>query len=166
MTDMLMVGVAAMILLRGATSGQDAHAAFLRGAERGMRSAASLLPALCGMLLMLRLMESSGLMRMVTSVLSPVLARAGIPGEAAPVLLFRPLTGSGSLAALEAVIRQCGVDSRAARISAVLIGSSETIFYTLTVYASAAGVKRVRGAMPASLIGYAAGALVCAVMVR
>lgn len=166
MTDVLMVGMVVLILLRGTASGTDAHSAFIRGADRGMHSAAELLPALCGMMMMLRMMEASGLMHVTTGLLAPVLNLVGIPQEAAPVLLFRPLTGSGSLAALEEVIRQCGVDSRAARISAVLVGSSETIFYTLTVYAAAAGVKRVSGAMTASLCGYAAGAIVCAVMIR
>lgn len=161
MTGYLLAGVVGFILLRGVMTGTDAYAAFLRGAERGMRSAAALLPALCAMILLLRMMNASGLTQALTGSLTPLLQRIGLPREVAPMILLRPLTGSGSLAALEEVFRTCGVDSRAGRIASVLMGSSETIFYTMTVYTGAAGVKRVPGAFAASLAGYAAAVLVC-----
>lgn len=166
MTGYLLSGVAGLILLRGAMTGRDAYGAFLRGAEHGMRSAASLLPALCAMLLMLRLVQASGMTELVTRLLLPVLQRIGLPQEVAPLLLLRPLTGSGSLAALEEIFRSCGVDSRAGRIASAMMGSSETIFYTMTVYTGAAGVKRVPGAMAASLAGYGAAVLVCLLLIR
>lgn len=75
-------------------------------------------------------------------------------------MALRPLSGSASLTALEQIFVRCGVDSRAGRIASVLMGSSETIFYTLTVYLAAAKVKRLPGLIPASLISYLAGAVV------
>ena len=126
-----------------------------------MHSALGLLPALCAMLLMLGLMNASGLSRLLSRLISPLTGLMHLPQEVAPLLLLRPLTGSGSLAALEAVYASCGPDSRAGRIASVLMGSSETIFYTMTVYTGAAGVKRVPGAFAASLAGYAAAVLVC-----
>ena len=146
--------MAACIVLRGCMTGCDAYGAFLRGAERGMKSALSLLPALCAMLLMLSLVNASGLTGMLTRVLAPVMRWMRIPEEAAPMLLLRPLTGSGSLAALEAIFESCGPDSRAGRIASVLMGSSETIFYTMTVYLGAAGVKKLPHVMWVSLSAY------------
>ena len=70
------------------------------------------------------------------------------------MLLLRPLTGSGSLAALEALFETCGPDSRAGRIASVLMGSSETIFYTMAVYLGAAGVKKLPHALGVSLAAY------------
>lgn len=126
-----------------------------------MRSAVSLLPALCAMLLMLALVNASGLTALLTSVISPLTGAMGLPPEIAPMLLLRPLTGSGSLAALEAVFETCGVDSRAGRIASVLMGSSETIFYTMTVYLGAAGVKRLPRVLPVSLAAYFLSAALC-----
>lgn len=160
MTHYVLLGVVGLILLRGLTSGRDAYGAFLRGAKQGMLSAVGLLPALCGMLLLLRLMSASGLTRTMAEFSSPLLEKISMPKEVTPMLLLRPLTGSGSIAALQEIIRQCGPDSRAASIASVLAGSSETILYTLTVYAAAAGVKKVPGALAASLAGYAASVAV------
>lgn len=152
------VAVTGVILLRGMMTGCDVYGAFLRGAERGMRSAMELLPALCGMLVMLALFNASGMAEMLTRALSPVTGLMRLPSEVAPMVLLRPLTGSGSLAALEAIFDNCGPDSRAGRIASVLMGSSETIFYTMTVYLGAAGVKKLPHVMWVSLAAYLASA--------
>lgn len=148
-------------MLRGVMTGCDAYGAFLRGAERGMKSALSLLPALCAMLLMLAMVNASGLAQLLSRLLSPLTAWMHLPQEVAPLLLLRPLTGSGSLAALESIFETCGVDSRAGRIASVLMGSSETIFYTMTVYLGAAGVKKLPYVMTVSLTAYLLGAALC-----
>ncbi len=148
-------------MLRGLMTGCDVYGAFLQGAEKGMRSALSLLPALCGMLLMLALVNGSGLSLLLSRIISPLTGLIRLPEEVAPMLLLRPLTGSGSLAALEAIYESCGVDSRAGRIASVLMGSSETIFYTMTVYLGAAGVRKLPHAMGVSLAAYLLSAALC-----
>lgn len=153
-----MIGV---IVLRGVLTGCDAYGAFLRGAERGMRSALELLPVLCAMLMMLAVFNASGAAELLTRLASPLAALLRIPEEVTPMLLLRPLTGSGSLAALEQIFLSCGVDSRAGMIASVLMGSSETIFYTMTVYLGAAGVRRLKWVIPVSLAAYLIGAAVC-----
>ena len=150
-----------LIVLRGLMTGSDVYGAFLRGAEKGMRSAVSLLPALCGMMLMLALVNASGLARLLSRLISPLTGLMHLPEEVAPMLLLRPLTGSGSLAAMERIYEICGVDSRAARIASVLMGSSETIFYTMTVYLGAAGVKKLPHVMAVSLTAYLLSAALC-----
>ena len=156
-----MAGLTGLILLRGWMTGCDVYGAFLQGAEKGMRSAISLLPALCAMLLMLAMMNASGLTELLTRLISPLTRMMQLPGEAAPMLLLRPLTGSGSLAALERIFETCGPDSRAGRIASVLMGSSETIFYTMTVYLGAAGVKKLPRVMLVSLTAYFLSAALC-----
>ena len=120
-----------------------------------------LLAALCSMLLMLAVFNASGLADIFSRVISPLTGMMHLPPEVAPLLLLRPLTGSGSLAALEAIFETCGTDSRAGRIASVLMGSSETIFYTMTVYLGAAGVKRLPHAMGVSLASYLLSAAIC-----
>lgn len=161
LTGAAIVALAGGIVLRGAMTGCDVYGAFLRGAEKGARSAVSLLPALCAMLLMLALLNASGLAGMLGRVVSPLTQLMRLPEEVAPMLLLRPLTGSGSLAALESIYQTCGVDSRAGRIASVLMGSSETIFYTMTVYLGAAGVKKLPHVLTVSLAAYLLSAALC-----
>lgn len=148
-------------MLRGLAAGCDVYSSFLRGAERGMRSAMALLPALCAMLLMLALVNASGMAHLLSRLISPLTKWMHLPEEVAPMLLLRPLTGSGSLAALESIYETCGADSRAGRIASVLMGSSETIFYTMTVYLGAAGVKRLPHVLWVSLTAYLLSAALC-----
>lgn len=163
--SMVMLACVAGIVLRGAAKGADAYGAFLTGAERGLRTAVSIAPALCGMLLMLDLAQASGLMTLVTRLAAPLMRLLRLPEEVAPVALMRPLSGSGSLAALEGIISRCGVDSRAGRAAAVMMGSSETILYTLTVYLAATPVKRLPLVVPVSFAAWLAGLIVCGAVV-
>lgn len=126
-----------------------------------MRSALELLPVLCAMMLMLSVFNASGAAQLLTRLAAPLTNLLRLPEEVTPLLLLRPLTGSGSLAALEEVFVQCGVDSRAGRIASVLMGSSETIFYTMTVYLGAAGVRRLPWVLAVSLAAYLVSAAVC-----
>lgn len=164
MTGLLVMGAVAFVMLRGIFTRTDVYSAFLRGAQEGMHSGFRLLPALCAMLLMLRLMDASGLTALLSALLTPLTSRLGVPQEVTPLIILRPLSGAGSLAALQELLVSCGPDSRAGRMASALVCSSETIFYTLTVYAGAAGVRRLPGAVAASLAGYAAGVIVCVLL--
>ena len=155
---------AGLIVWRGVACGADAYGAFLRGAERGMKSALSLLPALCAMTVMTSLMTASGLMELLAPLTGPLTRLLRLPEETAPMVLLRPLSGSGSLSVLRDILAACGPDSRAGRAAAVMMGSSETIVYTMTVYLGAAGVRHVPHALWISLISYGVGLLVCGLL--
>ncbi len=158
---MAIVAMVGLILLRGVTAGVDVYSAFLTGAKKGMQAAMDLLPALCGMLLMISVMNASGLSALLCRCIAPLTRLLNLPEEVAPLLLLRPMTGSGSLAALEQIFETCGPDSRAGRIASVLMGSSETIFYTMTVYLGAAGIRRLPWVALVSVVAYLTGAMVC-----
>ena len=161
LTGAAVTGLVGLIILRGLTTGCDVYGSFLRGAQKGMKSAVALLPSLCAMMLMLALVNASGLAELPSRLISPLTELMRLPREVAPMLLLRPLTGSGSLAALESIFETSGVDSRAGRIASVLMGSSETIFYTMTVYLGAAGVKKLPHVMWISLAAYLFSAALC-----
>lgn len=161
LAGMAMLAAAGIIVLRGVMTGTDAYGAFLTGAKRGMQGALELFPALCAMMLMLSLMTSSGLMEAAVRLLTPLTRLLRLPPETTPMLLLRPLTGSGSLSVLQEIFEQCGPDSRAGKVASVLMGSSETIVYTMTVYLGAAGVRRLPDVLWVSLVSYLAGVIVC-----
>lgn len=158
--------VVALIVLRGMMKGVDVYGAFIQGGKQGLDAAFRVLPALCAMTMLLAVMNASGLNRMLTGLLSPVMGLMNLPEETAPILLLRPLSGSGSMAALQQVFTQCGVDSRAGRIASVLVSASETIFYTMTVYLGATNIRKLPWVLPVSLASYVVGAAVCGMVIH
>ena len=152
-------------LLCGLRARIDVYAAFVQGAKNGLLTLVQMLPYLCTILSATALLRGIGMMDVLQAWLAPGFVRAGIPGEAAGVVLLRPLSGSAALAAVQDVITQYGADSRAARFACVVSGASETIFFTGSLYMGAAGVKAGRRAVWAALLAYAAGVMAAAICV-
>ena len=94
-----------------------------------------------------------------TAFFRPALALLGIPSETVPLMLLRPFSGSGALAVAGDIFAECGADSPAGRTAAVMLGSTETTFYVLSVYFGAAGIRKTRHAVPAALCADLAGFL-------
>ena len=161
----LLPGLVVFALLCGMRARIDVYAAFVRGAKEGLTTLLQMIPYLCAILSATALLRQTGVMDALEARLSPVLAIAGIPAEAAGVVLLRPLSGSAALGAVQDVIAQHGPDSRAARFACVISGASETIFFTGSLYMGAAGVKSGRRAMGIALLAYAAGVLAAALCV-
>lgn len=134
-------------LLRGV----DVYRALCDGAKKGLAVLADMLPALLCLFPVLRLFRETVLARLFAVYTGPVLERIDIPSETALLMLLRPLSGSAALSEAAALISQYGPDSPVGRTAAVMIGSSETSFYVIAVYFSAAGIKNSRWAVPAAL---------------
>lgn len=164
MAELLVLGAMGLIVLRGVVKGVDVYDALLRGGRQGLEAAMGILPALCAMMALMALMDASGLNTLLARALSPLMRLMNLPQETSTVLLMRPLSGSGSMAALQQVFEQCGPDSRAGRVASVLMSASETIFYTMTVYLGATGIRRLPWVIPVSLASYLIGAAVCGAM--
>ncbi len=146
--------------------GVDIMGAMTDGAKKGLQTSLSMLPALVILFSAVFLLRASRLPDMLTSLISPLLSRLGIPPETSLILLLRPLSGSGTLSAAADIMSRCGADSLAGRTAAVMTGSSETTFYVIAVYFSAAGVKGSRWAVPAALAADAAGFIAAAQVCR
>ena len=141
----------AFLCLYARLRGCDVYAALLDGAGKGLRLALELTPALVLLFALIYCLRASGLSGFLCGLAAPLLRRLGVPEETALLMLLRPLSGSGALAAASELIGRFGPDSRIGRTAAVMIGSSETTFYVIAVYYSAAGVRETRWAIPAAL---------------
>ena len=117
---------------------------FVKGAGKALRVVAGIFPYLAAVFLCVALLEASGLGDKLCARLSPVLTGLGVPVETLPLLLVKPLSGSGSLAVLTHLVEAYGADSPVARTAAVMAGSSETVLYVAAVYFGASGIKRLR----------------------
>ena len=144
----------------------DLYAALTRGAEEGLRTLLRIVPALVGLLTAVSMFRASGAMEQLTTLLSPLLTLLGIPPETAPLLLIRPMSGSGALAVGTELMTCFGPDSYIGRVAAVMLGSTETTFYTIAVYFGSAGIRRSRHTIPAALAADHAGFAASALAVR
>lgn len=118
--------------------------AFLEGAKESVAPAIGLLPSFTGLLLAVQMLEASGFLARLADLLTPYLAKLGFPVEILPLCLLSPVSGSGSIGAFQAVLAAYGPDSFVGRTASVLMASTETAFYTVTVYFGAVGVKKIR----------------------
>ena len=116
-------------MLAGALRGLDVFDALTAGARKGLRVCREILPPLLVLFPLLRLLSVSGLSAYIARLLAPLFSRLGVPPETVTLLLLRPLTGSGAMAAAAGLIERCGADSLIGRTAAVMLGSSETTFY-------------------------------------
>lgn len=158
----LLAGLSAYALSRRV----DVYGALTDGAADGLHLAGRILPSLVALMTAVSMFRASGAMDALTWALAPVLDRLGIPPETAPLLLVRPLSGSGALAVVSDLISRAGPDSYTGRVAAVMMGSTETTFYTVAVYFSAAGIRRSRYTVPAALTADLTGFIAAALTVR
>ena len=129
----------------------DVYSALTKGAEEGLTVLLHILPSLIGLLTAVYLFRASGAMEFLSALLSPALEKLGIPPETAPLLFIRPISGSGALAVGSEIMETYGADSYIGRVAAVMLGSSETTFYTIAIYYGSAGIVKTRYTIPAAL---------------
>ena len=129
----------------------DVYSALTKGAEEGLTVLLHILPSLIGLLTAVYMFRASGAMEFLAALLSPALEKLGIPPETAPLLFIRPISGSGALAVGSEIMETYGADSYIGRVAAVMLGSSETTFYTIAIYYGSAGIVKTRYTIPAAL---------------
>ncbi len=166
LADLAAAIVIAGAALWGVLSGTDVFEVMLDGIKDGLGVLLRIFPSLVALLTAVYMLRASGALEALTALLSPLLTLLGIPPETAPLMLLRPVSGSGALAAATELIGQYGPDSYIGRTAAVMLGSTETTFYVIAVYFGAAGIKRTRWAVPAALCADITGFAVSALAVR
>lgn len=164
--DWLVPGILAGVSCYGMVRGVDVYDALLQGAAKGLDILWRILPALVTLLTVVGMLRASGALDVATQALSPLLGVLGIPPETMGLMLVRPISGSAALGVGSELITTCGPDSLVGRTAAVMLGSTETTFYTIAVYFGATGIKKTRYAVPAALCADLAGFFFAAWTVR
>lgn len=145
---------------------ENAYDLLLSGAAEGLKMLLSLVPALILLLTAVTALRASGAIELLSSFLSPVFHFFGIPPETAILVLIRPISGSAALAVGADLMQQYGVDSLIGRTAAIMLGSTETTFYTISVYFGAAGIKKTRYTIPAALLADLTGFVIASLTAR
>jgi spore maturation protein SpmA len=145
------------LLLVGVLGRVRVYEAAVEGAREGLEMVVRILPYLVLILVAVGMFRASGALDLLVRGLDPLTSLIGFPAEALPVALMRPLSAQGAFAVMADVLKVHGPDSFVGNLVSTLVGSTETTFYVLTLYAGAAGVRSLRQALPACLIGDLAG---------
>lgn len=154
------------VALYGVGQHVDVYAALIHGAEEGLETLLRIVPAMVGLLTAVSMLRASGALDLAARLLAPLLDWVGVPSELLPLMLVRPISGSAALGVGAELIGTYGPDSYLGRVAAVMLGSTETTFYTIAVYFGAVGVTRTRYALPAALCADLTGFLAAAWAVR
>ena len=162
LVPLILAGVALYAMSRRV----DVYTALVQGAGEGLNTLVRIIPSLIALLAAVHMLRASGALEIAARLLAPLLDRLGIPPETVALMLVRPVSGSAALGVGSELIAAYGPDSYIGRVAAVMLGSTETTFYTIAVYFGAVGITKTRYAVPAALCADLAGFMAAAWAVR
>ncbi len=145
---------------------ENPYELMLAGAKEGLRLLYSIVPALVLLLIAVQMLRASGAIEAMAHFFAPLVSKLGIPPETVILMLVRPISGSAALAVGADLMATHGVDSLTGRTAAVMLGATETTFYTISVYFGSCGIQKTRYAIPAALMADFTGFLAASFAVR
>ena len=166
MTDYVVPILLLTVSLIALRKRESAYELMLSGAADGLKLLVTLIPALILLMCAVSMLRASGVLDIFSRWLSPVFGFFGIPPETAMLVLIRPISGSAALAVGADLMAQYGVDSQIGRTAAIMLCSTETTFYTISVYFGAAGIKKTRYTIPAALVADLTGFIMASLTAR
>lgn len=144
--------VIVLVIGYGIAEKKNVYDIFLRGAKNGIKIVIKLFPTLLAIFLAINMLRNSGVIDFIINILKPFLLFLNIPIEIMPLALLRPISGTASMAVATDIIKTSGVDSQIGLIAATIMGSTETVFYTIALYTSSINIKKTRFTLVAALI--------------
>ena len=148
------------IVVYGMIKRINVYDSFVEGARSGLENMVQIVAPLVGLMVGISMLRSSGFLELLGQALKPLTDAAGMPKEVLPLALLRPVSGSGSIAIVNDIFKNFGPDSAAGKAASVMMGSTETTFYTVAVYFGAVGVKKVRHTLKSALLADFCGMLI------
>lgn len=152
----ILIGI---ILIIAALRGVKVYETFVAGAKEGFLTVYKIAPYLLTMLFAIDIFRKSGAMDYLIYGIKPLCDLLNIPEGVIPMVIIKPLSGSGALGVMTDIMKTYGIDSMEGKIAAVMMGSTETIFYTLSVYFGSCQIKNTRHSLPAAMIAHIVGSL-------
>lgn len=141
-----------VIVIYGVKKGVGIFDTFVDGAKEGITNTFRIIPSLVGLFIAISVFRVSGGLDIIIFAFKPIANIIGIPKQVLPLMFMRPLSGSASLAIVMDILKKFGPDSMVGKITSTMMGSTETIFYTLAVYFGAVGIKNSRHTLICALL--------------
>mgnify|MGYP004730694731 FL=1 len=141
-----------LILTMGLFKKVPLYETFTEGAKDGFKVAVNIIPYLVAIIVAISMFRASGIIESIGTILKPILTPFNIPADTIPIMLVRSLSGSAALGVFSDIANNLGPDDYATKLSAIMVGSSETTFYVLAVYFGAVGISKLRYALIVGLL--------------
>lgn len=141
-----------LIILCGVKEKKDVFKLFIEGVLEGLHIVYTIFPYILAITIIMGLLKDTGALTILLAPLNPILTYFHIPTEVVPLFLMRPLSGGASTSVVMDIFKTSGVDSTAGLIASIVMGASETTFYTATVLLGSVGIKKTRGILIAGLL--------------
>ena len=150
-TDYILPVIVTIIIIFGAIKGLNVFDTFLDGAKSGFKTVLGITPALIGLIVAVNMLKSSGGLTVITDIISPISEFLGIPKEVTPLGILSPVSGSGTVTMFESILKDNHPDSFIGRVASVMMGSTETTFYAITLYYGSCNIKNTRHTLPSAI---------------
>ena len=141
-----------LIITYGMIKGRKVYEWFIEGAKEGLNVCIRIFPCILAIIIAVEIFKKANLMNLITNLLSPFTNLIGLPKELIPLVIIKPLSGSGAIGVFTDIIKSFGPDTKIGLIASIIMGTTETIFYTITVYFGAVKVKKTRHTLWAALL--------------
>ncbi len=141
-----------LIIIYGVKEKIKVYDTFLEGAKEGLEVVINIFPTLIGIFLAVGALRASGILDIIINLIKPIITVLKVPAEIMPLAILRPISGSASMAVATDIMSKYGVDNIIGIIAGTIMGSTETTLYTIALYTSAVGIKKIRYVLVAALV--------------
>ena len=155
-----------IIITYGMIKGKKVYEWFVEGAKDGLKVCANIFPYLLAMIVAVNIFRSAKLLDLVNNLVEPLSSLIGLPKEVVPLVLIKPLSGSGAMGVFTDILKNYGADTKIGLIASVIMGTTETIFYTITVYFGAVKIKKIRHTLWAAVFADIMAIIMAVLMVN
>lgn len=168
LSDLMIPLVLIYILFYGYSKRTNVYDAFIDGAEEGFKTVFKIAPTLVGLMVSVGVLRASGALDLLSKIIAPVTEKIGYPTEVVPLTFMRLVSSSASTGILLDLFKTHGVDSFIGKFVSVMMSSTETVFYTMSVYFMAVNITKTRytlvGALIANFAGVIASLWICNIL--
>lgn len=141
-----------IIIIYGMLKGVKVYECFVEGAKDGIGICIKIFPYLLAMIVAVTIFRAAGAMDYFITIVKPAVKFIGLPAEVVPLAMIKPLSGSGAMGIFAETLKKYGADTYIGLVASIMMGSTETIFYTITVYYGAVGIKKIRHTLWAAVM--------------
>lgn len=166
LSDMMIPFVVFYIVGIGIIQKNKVYDDFIEGAKDGLKTVAGVMPTMVGLMIGVGVLSSSGFLDFFTKHIAKMTLKIGLPPAVVPAMIVRMFSSSAATGLVLDVFKQFGTDSYEGLLSSIMMSSTETIFYTMSVYFMTAKVTKTRWTLAGALISTLAGIIASVIMTK
>ena len=155
-----------VIITYGMFKGRKVYEWFIEGAKEGLKVCLNIFPYLLAMIVAVNIFREASLLNLLNKLVAPFSNLIDLPKEVVPLVLIKPLSGSGAMGIFTDILKNYGADTTIGLIASVIMGTTETIFYTVTVYFGAVKIKKIRHTVWAAVMADFTAIIMAILMVK